>query len=213
MSTYKNYGRGIKTTNKKINEVQAVTVMNRLGQLTITLPRIDDKKRWAGFPGIAGVAKKIARMIPDCYWYVEPFAGTAKVFQELNFNKYKHAVLNDKSKFIFNWLTQEFTLSRITNMDFVECIRTFDTEKTFFMIDGPWFKSYYDQDFSCFNRKSVKEYDEEIIEICKKIKGKFLITSRKENKVYLNSGFKTKLVQSIYPVSGHLPKVLVTKNY
>ena len=53
--------RGIETTQEAINENKAVTIVNRLGQKSISLPRIDDGKRWAGYPGLAGTAKKIAK--------------------------------------------------------------------------------------------------------------------------------------------------------
>ena len=76
--------RGIKTTQKRINENKPKTIINRLGQKSLSLPRIDDKKRWAGYPSLAGTARKIAKLIPKCKYYIEPFAGTAKVFQMLD---------------------------------------------------------------------------------------------------------------------------------
>jgi len=203
--------RGIRTTAEEINEEEAVTVTNRLGQKTISLPRITDDKRWAGFPGLAGTAKKIAKMVPKCDYYVEPFAGTAKVFQELPKSKYNVAVLNDKSEFVREWLEREFD-NIIRSYDFTTCINMFDFEDTFFLIDPPWNKSYYDQKFSCFDRKNINEYYEDLLEMCNKMKGKFIITTRKENKMMLNSGFKNTLVESIYAVSGKYPKVMVTTN-
>lgn len=209
--------RGIKTISEKIGEAIPTTIINRLGQKSIHLPRIDDKKRWAGYPGLAGTARKIAKMIPSpCITYVEPFAGTAKVYQEAikrDGFKIQTAVLNDKSMFVYDWLNKEFGTSVfISNEDFVYCIKHWDDEYTFFLIDPPWNKSYYLQNFSCFNRESVRKYDEEIIELCKNIKGKFIITTRKENKVMLKSGFRNKLVKSEYVVSGKYPKVLITTN-
>jgi len=208
--------RGIHSTEEVINEDEAVTIVNRLGQKSISLPRITDDKRWAGFPGLSGVAKKIAKMVPKCATYVEPFAGAAKVYQELPIEfsktKYTFATLNDKSKFVYKWLQQEFPLAFITNWDFKLCIKYWDSKDTFFLLDPPYNKSYYDQVFSTFNRESVNDYYTEVLELCKGMKGKFIITSRKENKLMLESGFKTKLVKSIYAISGKLPRVLVTTN-
>jgi len=207
--------RGIKTTSKKIDELEAITIINRLGQKSMHLPRIDDGKRWAGYPGLAGTAKKIAKLIPFTDTYVEPFAGSVKVYQEYlkrgDWN-YSKVILNDMSKFVTTWLKKEFKEAKITSMDFIKCIKKYDTSHTIFIIDPPWHKSYYDQGFSSFNRDSVKQYDEEIIEICKKLKGKFIITTRKENKIMLKAPFKHKLVKSIYVVSGKYPKVLLTHN-
>ena len=69
-----------------------------------------------------------------------------------------------------------------------------------------------DKKFSCFDRYSVKEYCEQILELCKNLNGKFIITSRKENKIMLNSEFKKKLITSSYVLCGKYPKVLITTN-
>jgi site-specific DNA-adenine methylase len=208
--------RGIQTTQEPKNELEPKTIVNRLGQKSLSLPRIDDKKRWAGYPGIAGTARKIAKLVPNCLHYIEPFAGTAKVFQELCKRKdvnINQAILNDTSDFIYEWLKKELNQQAIiTHEDFANCITRWDSKNTFFLIDPPWYKTYYEQSFSSFNRESVKEYDQEIIELCKKMIGKFIITTRKENKIMLNSGFKHKLIKSEYVVSGKYPKVLITTN-
>lgn len=207
--------RGIATTKQKINEVQAKTITNRLGQKSISLPRIDDKKRWSGYPGLAGVAKKIAKLIPNCETFVEPFAGTAKVYQEVIKRKdwnCKNVILNDKSNFIVDWLKREMQYVTVTNEDFATCIRRWDSETTFFLIDSPYYKSYYDQLFSSFTKEKVQDYYKEIIELCKNMKGKFIITTRKENPIMLNSEFTKRLIISDYVVSGKYPRVMITTN-
>lgn len=211
--------RGIKTTQIHKNETLPVTIVNRLKQKSLSMPRIDDKKRWAGYPSLAGTARVIAQLVPrNLIIYAEPFAGTAKVYQELlklntDYTIFAQGVLNDKSKFINTWLKKEMPKNTmITKRDFVNFMKTWDGKDTFFLIDMPWNKSYYDQIFSCFNRDSVQEYDNEILEFCKKIKGKFIITTRKENERMLNSGFNNYLVKSIYVLCGKYPKVLLTTN-
>ena len=207
--------RGIKTTQIPKFEDDPKTIINRFGQKSISLPRIDDKKRWAGFPGITGISRKLARVIPKCRYYVEPFAGTAKVFQELPKSKYAVAVLNDTSDFIFRWLSNEFLDENVEihKNDFTNCIAVHDAPNTVFVIDHPWNKSYFDQKFSCFDRESVKDYDKEILKLCEKLQGKFIITTRKENKRMLDSGFYNKLCKSEYVVSGKYPEVLLTSNF
>ena len=212
--------RGITTNPNPRFENNFKTKINRFGQKTISLPRIDDKKRWAGFPGITGISKKLAAMIPECRYFVEPFAGTAKVCQELflqdrwlGYNI--QFILNDKSKPISRWLKKEFgkySDVKITNADFKYCIKKHDSKYTVFVIDPPWFKSYYDQVFSYFDRKTTREYDREIINLCDSIKGKFFITTRKENHTMRNSGFINFTIQSEYVVSGKYPEVLITTN-
>lgn len=211
--------RGIKTNPNPRNEDQAVTIINRFGQKSISLPRIDDKKRLAGYAGITGISRRLARLIPDCDVFCEPLAGTAKVCQELfgpkKISGYpKQFILNDKSKFVTKWLRKEFNYGdvEITCTDFKYCIKKYDSKNTVFVIDQPWFKSFYDQGFSYFDRESVKAYDEEILELCKSIKGKFFITTRRENNRMKKSGFKNIFIQSEYVVMGKYPRVLVTTN-
>lgn len=212
MKKSKQKWRGIKTSPYARNETVAITIRNRLGQKSISLPRITDKKRWAGFPGLSGWAKKIARMVPQCKYYVEPFAGAAKVYQELSGFGYDKAVLNDKSKFVTTWLRKEFPDAIVTGVDFVTCIKKWDSKNTFFLFDYPWNKSFYDQKFSAFNRNKVTDYDEEVFNLCKNLKGKFIITTRKENIRMKDSDFKNKLLKSVYVVSGKYPRVLLTTN-
>ena len=210
--------RGIRTNPNPRHENVLKTTVNRFHQLTFSLPRIDDKKRWAGFPGNTGISRKIANLIPPCITYVEPFVGTAKVYQELIkisgvFGCPKNYILNDKSKKIAKWL-KVFTASdkEITCTDFNYCIKKYDSKHTVFVIDHPWFQTSYDQIFSCFDRESVAAYDEEILELCHSIKGKFFITTRKENTRMRRSGFRNLLIKSEYVVSGHYPEVLITTN-
>ena len=205
--------RGIETTQKRINERKAVTTINRLGQKSISLPRIDDSKRFAGFPGLTGWANRIAKLIPKCKIYVEPLAGAAKVFQELSETKYKKAILNDKSSFVNEWLHREFKdQAKITKLDFATCIEKYDSKNTFFLIDYPWSKAFYLQSLYCFNRKRVIDYDEEVLELCRNLKGKFIITTRKENVRMRRSGFKNKLITSEYVLMDRYPKLLITTN-
>ena len=208
--------RGIATTQKKKHEVEAITIINRLGQKSITLPRIDDAKRWAGFPGLAGTAKKIAKLIPFTSKYCEAFAGSAKVYQEYlkrgDWN-YEKIILNDTSPFVRKWLMREFPEVNVTSADFVKCIKKHDAKNTFFMFDIPWYKSYFDQGYASFNRKSVKEYSQELIDLCEDIKGYFIIASRVENKIFKDADFEHKTIKSIYVLSGHYPKVLLTSNF
>jgi hypothetical protein len=215
-TNYKAKWRGIKTTQKAKHENEPKTVRNRFGQLTLSLPRIDDHKRWAGYPGITGVSRKIARLVPNCLYYVEAFAGTAKVFQELMKRSdvnIQECILNDTSDFIYHWLKKELgQYATITKTDFTKCIERWDSKNTFFLFDPAWFKTYYEQSFSSFNRDSVETYSKELIEICKTIKGKFIITTRRENKIMLKSGFTNRLVKSEYVVSGKYPRVLITTN-
>ena len=211
--------RGIRTNPNPRFEDEPITIINRLGQKSIHLPRIDDKKRFAGFPGNAGIAQKLAHLIPFCKTFVEPLAGTAKVCQELFGPKKtqdypEQFILNDKSKFVVKWLREEFNYNdvKITCTDFKYCVKKYDSKDTMFLFDQPWSRSFYDQGFSYFDKENVAAYDKEILELCKSIKGKFFITTRKENTRMKKSGFRNLLIQSEYVVMGKYPQVLITTN-
>ena len=211
--------RGITTNPNPRNEIKLKTIINRFGQKSISLPRIDNKKRFGGYPGNTGIAKRLSRLIPKCTVYVEPFAGMAKVCQELFAIKRQERfpetfILNDKAKPISKWLRQEFPYPdvKVTCTDFIHCIKKYDAPDTVFLIDHPWFKSSYDQSFSYFDRNRVIDYDKQVLELCHSIKGKFFITTRIENTRMKKSGFKNLLIQSEYVVMGKYPKVLITTN-
>jgi len=195
-------------------EDKAITILNRHKQKSISLPRFDEGKRLCGYAGLAGTAKSLSKLIPTCVNYVEPFAGTVKVFQELDVNKYTYAILNDKSPFIYEWLMREFNdnpMAYIFNVDFIPIIERFNNERTVFLIDAPWNRSFYDQSYSCFDRKA-KEYDEEILKVLEDTRAKFIICSKKGNKRMLNSGYINALITGDYPIFGKLPQTLITTN-
>ena len=203
--------RGITTNPTPKNENTPVVITNRLHQLSLSLPRIDDKKRFAGFPGLSGWAAKLAKLIPKSKFYVEPFAGMAKVYQEIDKSKIQYAVLNDKAKYLANVLRKEFPEANVTNTDYAYCIKKYDTPETFFLIDEPWNKFFYAQGFSSFTEESVKQYDEKVLKLCRNIQGKFIVTT-KNSKVFKNSEFNNATVKSIYTVCGNYPEILITTN-
>lgn len=199
-------------------EERAITVLNRYGLKTFSLPRFTEDKRLFGYPGLSGTCRGIVDFINknmhQFVHYVEPFAGSAKVYQELSKQHYFYSTLNDKSPFIAEWLKREFDdyTVEVTCEDFVDCTRKrINDITTLYVFDAPWNKSFYNQGYSCFDRK-LKEYDEQILELCRKIKGKFIICSKKGNKRMLDSEFTSALITGDYPIFGKLPQTLITTN-
>jgi len=146
-----------------------------------------------GYPGLTLTASKIADYIPDCKIYVEPFAGLGRVAKYVKADRY---VLNDKSEYAFNFLQSHFT-AQITNLDFEECIKLYDSEDTFFLIDPPWRKKDYDKDNSYFDR-TVREYYKDVLRIVKKIKGNWIIccdvAERETGGIVKKSGYYKQIV-------------------
>ena len=207
--------RGIPTNTAPRNEIKLRTIRNRWKQLSLSLPRIDDAKRWAGYPGNTGISKKMALLIKPCTIYCEPFAGTCKIAQELmklNPKPYKEIHLNDRAGPIAAWLKENFPQHTVTQKDFVSCVQDIDSKDTVFLFDPPWFRSYYDQIFSSFNRVNVAQYEDDLLELCGKIEGTFYITTRLESKRMQQATYRHLLIKSEYPVAGKTPQTLVTTN-
>lgn len=196
------------------NENVPKTIINRLGQKSLSLPRIDNIKKLRGYPSLSGTAQEIAKLIPTCKLYIEPFAGTAKVYQELLKRGFRtNTVLNDKSEFIFKWLKNEMPMAFVTNEDFVNCIKRWDRPDTVLLIDAPWHKEIYNHGFSCFDRNKVSDYDNEILKLCKNLKSKFIICSDKKNTRMLNCGWNNRLVEGKYKICNGNVKTLLTYNF
>ena len=207
--------RGISTNTTPRNEIKLLTIRNRWKQLSLSLPRIDDGKRWAGYPGNTGISRKMARIIKPCTIYCEPFSGTCKIAQELMKLKpkpFKEIHLNDTSKSIADWLRQNFPQHTVTQKDFIGLVQELDSRNTVFLFDPPWFRSYYDTVFSSFNRKNVTQYEDEILELCKSLKGTFYITTRLESRRMKQANYRHLLIKSDYPVAGKTPQTLITTN-
>ena len=216
MSKQKVKWRGIPTNPTPRNEDKAKTIQNRLHQISFSLPRIDDKKRWAGYPGLSGISPRLAKMIPSCKTYVEALAGAARTYQELRRldTKIQFFILNEKSPFILQWLRDNFHKDKteVTELDFIECIRQYDSTETVFLFDLPWFITLYKQPFSWFDRESVKQYEIELLNELKTIQGKFFITTRIENIRMKHTSYHKYLIKTEYVVSGKYPETLVTSN-
>jgi hypothetical protein len=109
-------------------------------------------------------------------------------------------------------LRETFPKAVITNKDFIDITNEFDSIRSFFLFDPPWFSSFYDQSFSCFDRKNIAQYDIEVLKLCETLQGDFIITTRKENTRMLKAGYSNYLVKSNYVVCGKYPQVLLTTN-
>jgi len=203
--------RGIPTNPNPTHEESFKVVKNRRGQFTLSLPRIDDKKRLAGYPGLTGWSKTLSELIPKSKFYVEPFSGMAKVYQELDKSKVQYVILNDKAKPLVKVLKKLFPETNVTNTDYTHCIKKYDTPETFFLIDIPWYENYYAQGFSAFTEKNINVYNSKVLNLCDSIQGKFIITS-KDKKIFRDSKFTNHTIKGDYPICGNFPELLITTN-
>ena len=172
----------------------------------------------SGYGGLTYLAKDISQIIPRCKIYVEPFAGLGRIAKLVNSDK---MILNDLSEYCVNFLTVNFPDAVITKEDFIDCIKRWDSEDTFFFIDPPWSKRIYqNHKESCFTMPDVKSYYIHLFYWLPQLKGKWIITSdnaeMESKKALSKSGYANRILRAkdgsprFY---GHLPVVRLCSNF
>ncbi len=165
--------------------------MCREGQYTMT--QFWEGKLLGGYAGLEHTAKLIADYIPKCEIYVEPFAGLGRVAKEVNAKRY---ILNDKSKYAFDFLTKNFN-AEITNVDFEETIKLYDSKDTFFLIDPPWRDEHYSRNSLTFLDKKPWEYYKKIFEMIPNLKGDWIlcgVADERQTRGYMSNHNYNKLI-------------------
>lgn len=128
-------------------------------------------KKLGGYPGLTHTAKQICEYIPQCKIYVEPFAGLGRTSHNIKAEK---IVLNDKSPYAFDYLTKHFN-AEITNLDFEESIRLYDSEDTFFLFDPPWMTEIYQGGNDSYCDRTDIEYYQQIMDILPNLKADWIL--------------------------------------
>lgn len=134
------------------------------------------KLMFGGYAGLKFTADKINQHIPTSKIYVEPFAGLGRTVEL----RHEKIILNDMSDYAVNYLKENFSTAIITQEDFMDCIKKYDSEDTFFLIDPPWRFSCYDSHKNAFCDRTPYEYYTQILNIVKTLKGDWIICSAKD---------------------------------
>jgi len=141
---------------------------------------------------------------------VEPFAGLGRVAKHIQADQ---IILNDKSDYAFDFLEKKFN-AQITNLDFEEMFRLYDSKDTIYLIDPPWSKTEYED--GCRNRaycdRTPKEYYDIIFEWLPKLKAIWFVCGNKDNKQLENPGFFHRLFRSKKKIMGGNISTLVMSN-
>jgi len=163
-----------------------------------------------GYPGLVHTALMISEYIPKCQIYVEPFAGLGRTAKHA---QAKQVILNDKSKYAFDFLSKNFT-AQITHLDFEEMFRVYDGPETVFLIDPPWSKTEYEN--GCRNRafcdRTPKEYYDKIFEWLPKLKATWFVCGKKDNSRLKDQKYHHKLFKSKKKIMGGNISTLVMSN-
>ena len=174
--------------------------------------RIHNDKSLPGYPGLTHTAHLIAEYIPKSKIYVEPFAGLGRLTRHI---QAKTIILNDKSDFAFKH-NQKFKPAIIEQLDFIDCIKKYDSKDTFFLIDPPWFFNIY------FNNKGpicdLKpiEYYIKLFELLPVLKGNWILccdkNEREIKKICSKSGYPILKLDSKKALFKNKFGVLLTSN-
>ena len=164
-----------------------------------------------GYPGLALTAHLISNYIPKCKIYCEPFAGLGRTAPFVTADK---KILNDKSDHAVKYLKRFFPYATVSQLDFAECMINNDSKNTFFLIDPPWFKAIYEEKSLPFCDREPVQYYTDILNICKKLKGDWIICSSKEQHglggMLEKSGYPQHLVTSGKKIFGKNAVTMLT---
>lgn len=165
-----------------------------------------------GYPGLTHTAKLIVDYIPNSKIYVEPFAGLGRVAKLINTEK---MVLNDMSDYAFKFLKSKFKKAFVTQEDFIDCIKRWDSQDTFFFIDPPWRDQMYEFEGGFINR-TIPQYYTELLELMPKINGDWFIcsdnTEGQTKKALSKSGYENIVLESTKRVITARVKVRMISN-
>lgn len=126
-----------------------------------------------GYPGLEGMAEYIVKYFPqNIERYVEPFAGLGRTAKLVNA---KEMILNDMSDYAVEYLTKHFLNALVTKEDFRDCIKKWDSESTFFLIDPPWRKNIYKNNELPYCNMTPIQYYENVLYLLRNLKGKWIL--------------------------------------
>jgi len=159
------------------------------------------------YPGLVYTAKQIGHHFIKSKYYIECFSGLARTAK---YSKSEIMVLNDISQFANKKCRNLFPNAIITNMDFIECIKKYNFEDSFFLIDPPWRLVFYDKETSKINRDTATQYLKELEEILPTIKGTYIVTLGPNKKI--KSPYSKLVIHTHSRLFGHKPKTIMFSN-
>jgi site-specific DNA-adenine methylase len=142
----------------------------------ITEKTIFKGKKLDGYPRLKYTAERISKYIPYSKRYVEPFAGLGEVAKLI---QREEIILNDMSDYAINELQSKFPTAIITQEDFITCMKKWDSEDTFYLIDPPWYNDIYSKNDKPFMDRKAIDYYTDIFEFLKTVKGNWILCADK----------------------------------
>lgn len=165
-----------------------------------------------GYCGLVNTAKPISEYIPECEYFIEPFAGLGRISKQV---KAKIKVLNDLGDFACKHNIVSFPNAVITQEDFITCVKRWDGKDRVMFFDPPWSKAEYEK--GCHGRAVItmtpKQYYEKLFELLPILKSDWFVAGNKKNTMLLKSKYYQKMFESEKAkIMGGKIKTLVISN-
>ena len=165
----------------------------------MVLPK-EDRGRFLlkGYPGLSIMGKAMSTYFPSTIKiYCEPFAGKARTAKYANAEKF---VLNDMSDVSVAYLRKKFPHAEVTQEDFVDCIKRWDSKDTFFVLDPPWRYNVYTNNAGPVCNLRPWQYYCTLVKLCKEfIQGRWILCcdrTEKEIRSHVSrSGFPNIIIE------------------
>lgn len=162
-----------------------------------------------GYPGLKHTAKEICEYIPKCKIFVEPFAGLGRISKLVNADT---KILNDLSDYSVIYLKKHFKNSLITQLDFQEVIKKYNTPETVIFIDPPWFEEVYSINPLTVSTMKPKEYYLICKDLLEDFKGIWFVVSNAEGYAKLLNGYSKEVQSKKGYLFGHKARTLIVSN-
>ena len=167
-----------------------------------------------GYPGLTLTARQISEYIPHCKLFVDVFAGLGRVSKKVKAEK---KVLNDMSEFAYSQNQKKFKNYTVTSEQFLECIKRWDSEDTFFFMDPPWRYMQYDPKHTlAFCDRSVNDYYKDLFRVVPTLKGNWIIAGevheKESGKAMQKSGYENLVIRTNKKMLGGRIQVRLCSN-
>jgi site-specific DNA-adenine methylase len=170
---------------------------------------------FGGYPGLFHTADKIKKFIPKSKIYVEPFAGLGRTV-ELHHDK---IILNDMSDYAIAELKKRFGNYNnviITQEQYLDCVKKYDSPDTFFLFDPPYKTSAYAVNPKTFCDRTDTQYFNELKNLVETLQGNWIIcsdSSRTGARIFKNTKWYSTIVESDKKVVfGKKSRILLISN-
>lgn len=162
-----------------------------------------------GYPGLQNTARQISEYIPQCKYYVEPFAGLGRVAKHVTA---EHIVLNDLSDYAISYIKKHFRNATVTQKDFEICMNETDSVHTKFLLDPPWHEEIYDINPLTVCTMKPKEYYQRLKQLLSTMSADWFVASEADGNAKILDGYSIEVKSKKKSLFGLHARTLIVSN-